>query len=66
MQKEIKFTKREMDVITLAKKGMSYKEMAEHHGCTVHAINDITKNLYKKLEVSSIVKMLSKLKKIEA
>lgn len=65
MENKIKFSKREKDVIALAKRGYSYKEMAEHHGCTTYAINSITKSLYKKLEVNSMPKMLTKVKKIE-
>ena len=63
--KPIKFTKREKDVISLAKKGYSYKEMAEYHGATYYAINSIMKGLYKKLGVTSMPRMLAKLKKIQ-
>ena len=65
MEDKIKFTKREKDVIALAKKGMSYKEMAEHYGATYYAINSIIKGLYKKLGVRSMPRMLAKLKKIQ-
>jgi len=63
--KPIKFTKREKDVIALAKKGYSYKEMAEYHSATYYAINSIMKGLYKKLDVRSMPKMLARIKKME-
>jgi DNA-binding CsgD family transcriptional regulator len=65
MENKIKFSKREKDVIALAKKGYSYKEMAAHHTCTVFAINHIVKALYKKLEVRSMTKMLAKVKRMQ-
>lgn len=61
----MKFTKRERDIIILAKKGYSYKEMAIHYGATYYAVCSITKSLYKKLEVRSMRAMLAKIKRIE-
>jgi DNA-binding CsgD family transcriptional regulator len=62
---KIKFTKREKDIIELAKKGYTYKQMAAHHGATYFAINSIVKTLYKKLEVHSMRRMILKIQKME-
>ena len=61
----IKLTKREKDLIRLAKKGYSFRAMSEHYGASYHAVCSIAKSLYKKLGVRSVVGMLAKLKRIE-
>lgn len=61
----ITFTKRERDFINLAKKGYSYKAMAEYYGASYHAVTGIAKVLFKKLEVRSIRRMLIKVKQID-
>lgn len=64
-EEKIVFTNRQKEVIFLAKRGLTYKEMAEHLCCSYSAVNDVTKTLYKKLKVTSMRKMLSKVKEIE-
>lgn len=61
----IKLTKREKDVIALAKKGYSFRAMSEHYGASYHVVYSIAKSLYKKLDVRSVVGMLTKLKRME-
>ena len=65
METPVSFTKRERDVINLAKKGYSYKEMAEYYSCTYYMINHLIKAIYKKLDVRSMPKMLAQLRKLE-
>ncbi|MEO9491958.1 MAG: LuxR C-terminal-related transcriptional regulator, partial [Marinomonas sp.] len=46
-------TKREIDVLTLFAKGLSYKETAEALGISAHTVNDYVKSVYSKLSVNS-------------
>ncbi|MEP0189995.1 MAG: response regulator transcription factor [Erythrobacter sp.] len=46
-------TKREVDVLTLFAKGLSYRETAEALGISAHTVNDYVKSVYSKLSVNS-------------
>ena len=46
-------TNREVDVLTLFAKGLSYRETAEAVGISAHTVNDYVKSVYSKLSVNS-------------
>lgn len=46
-------TPREIDVLTLFAKGLSYRETAETLGISAHTVNDYVKSVYSKLSVNS-------------
>jgi DNA-binding NarL/FixJ family response regulator len=50
---EPKLTPREIEVLTLAAKGLRVKEIAEHTGMSPHTAADHLKVIYRKLNVSS-------------
>lgn len=54
-------TKRELELVVLVKKGLSYKEMADKLFLSVHTVNYHLKKIYIKLEVSSKSELISKL-----
>lgn len=50
---EVSLTKREVEVLTLFAKGLSYKETAQAMEISPHTVNDYVKIIYGKLAVSS-------------
>ncbi len=53
-------TKRETELLTLIKKGHTYKEMACLLNISFHTVNHHLKNLYLKVDVKSKIELLSK------
>lgn len=50
---DVALTKREVEVLTLFAKGLSYKETAQALEISPHTVNDYVKSIYGKLAVSS-------------
>ena len=53
-------TAREIDILTMLTKGMSYKMIADATGITFHTVNSHLKNIYEKLHVHSATEAVAK------
>lgn len=53
-------TKREAEIVELAKKGFSYKQISDAVGISYHTVNHHIKNIYIKMEVNSRTELLAK------
>jgi DNA-binding NarL/FixJ family response regulator len=58
--KEFDLTDRELNVLSLLMKGMSYKMIAETINVTYHTVNSHCKNIYEKLHVHSAAEAVAK------
>ena len=56
-----KLTFREKEIVSLVKKGLSYKQMSDQLFLTTFTVNYHLKNIYKKLKIHSKSELLSKL-----
>ena len=55
-------TEKEMSVLELLSKGMSYKMIANQYGISWHTVNGHVKKIYEKLHVNSATEAVAKLK----
>jgi DNA-binding NarL/FixJ family response regulator len=53
-------TEREIEILSMLSKGMSYKMIADASGITFHTVNSHLKKIYEKLHVHSATEALSK------
>ena len=61
--KEFDLTDRELNVLSMLMKGMSYKMIAEASNITYHTVNSHCKNIYEKLHVHSAAEAVAKARK---
>jgi DNA-binding NarL/FixJ family response regulator len=57
---EFDLTDREIEILSLLSKGMSYKMIADAGGITFHTVNSHLKKIYEKLHVHSATEAVSK------
>ena len=53
-------TEREIEILSMLAKGMSYKMIADAGGITFHTVNSHLKKIYEKLHVHSATEAVSK------
>ncbi len=53
-------SEREIDILTMLTKGMSYKMIADNAGITFHTVNGHLKKIYEKLQVHSATEAVAK------
>jgi DNA-binding NarL/FixJ family response regulator len=58
---EFDLTDREIEILSMLAKGMSYKMIAEAGGITFHTVNSHLKKIYEKLHVHSATEAVSKM-----
>ena len=59
-EKEFDLTEREIEILSMLSKGMSYKIIADAGGITFHTVNSHLKKIYEKLHVHSATEAVSK------